>query len=102
MQADAFLFQLLVEPGDLVVVEAPTYDRTLLSLRGLGAEVLPIPLESDGIDVGAVETALEGGARPKLAHIIPNFHNPAGCTLSLEKRRRLLELAERFDFVLFE
>ena len=56
----------------------------------------------DGIDVGALEQALEGGARPQLAHIIPNFHNPAGCTLSLEKRRRLLELAERFDFVLFE
>ena len=102
MQADAFLFQLLVEPGDVVVVEAPTYDRTLLSLRSLGAEILAIPLESDGIDVNALEQALEAGARPKLAHIIPNFHNPAGCTLSLEKRRRLLELAERHDFVLFE
>ena len=102
MQADAFLFQRLVEPGDAVVVEAPTYDRTLLSLQSLGAEILPIPLESDGIDVGALEVALEAGARPKLAHIIPNFHNPAGCTLSLEKRRRLLELAERYDFVLFE
>jgi len=102
MQADAFLFQLLVQPGDVVVVEAPTYDRTLLSLRGLGAEILAIPLESDGIDVSALEQALEAGAAPRLAHIIPNFHNPAGCTLSLEKRNRLLELAERFDFVLFE
>ena len=102
MQADAFLFQLLVEPGDVVVVEAPTYDRTLLSLRSLGAEILAIPLEPDGIDVNALEQALEAGARPKLAHIIPNFHNPAGCTLSLEKRRKLLELAERHDFVLFE
>ena len=102
MQADAFLFQLLVQPGDVVVVEAPTYDRTLLSLQSLGAEVLPIPLEEDGIDVSALEVALEAGAQPKLAHIIPNFHNPAGCTLSLEKRRRLLELAERHDFVVFE
>jgi DNA-binding transcriptional MocR family regulator len=102
MQADAFLFQLLIEPGDVVVVEAPTYDRTLLSLRGLGAEILAIPLESDGIDVSALEQALEAGTKPKLAHIIPNFHNPAGCTLSLQKRRRLVELAERYDFVLFE
>lgn len=102
MQADAFLFQLLVEPGDVVVVEAPSYDRTLLALRALGAEILAIPLEDDGIDVDAVEHALEGGARPKLAHIIPNFHNPAGCTLSLEKRRRLVGLAESHDFVLFE
>ncbi len=102
MQADAFLFRLLVSPGDLVVVEAPSYDRTLLALRDLGAEILAIPLEEDGIDVDALEQALEGGARPKLAHIIPNFHNPAGCTLSLDKRRRLVGLAESYDFVLFE
>jgi 2-aminoadipate transaminase len=102
MQADAFLFELMVEPGDLVVVEAPTYDRTLLSLRKLGAEILAIPLQPDGIDVEALATALEQGARPKLAHIIPNFQNPAGYTLSLDKRRRLLELAEQYDFVIFE
>jgi 2-aminoadipate transaminase len=102
MQADAFLFQHLVEPGDVVVVEAPTYDRTLLSLRERGAELLAIPLQTDGIDVEALAVALEGGARPTLAHIIPSFQNPAGSTLSLEKRRRLLELAERYDFVIFE
>jgi 2-aminoadipate transaminase len=102
MQADAFLFQTLVQPGDLVVVEAPTYDRTLLSLQQLGAEILAIPLEPDGIDVKALEVALSEGARPKLAHIIPNFQNPAGCTLSLEKRSRLLELAAEYGFVIFE
>ena len=102
MQADAFLFELMVEPGDVVVVEAPTYDRTLLALQKLGAEVLAIPLEADGLDVGALATALEQGARPKLAHVIPNFQNPAGYTLSLDKRRRLLELAEQYDFVIFE
>ncbi len=102
MQADAFLFQALVAPGDLVVVEAPTYDRTLLALRALGAEVLPIPLEADGLDVEALAVALDAGARPKLAHVIPNFQNPAGCTLSLDKRRRLLELARRHGFVIFE
>jgi 2-aminoadipate transaminase len=102
MQADAFLFQRLVSPGDVVVVEAPTYDRTLLSLRQLGAEVLAIPLEADGIDVDALELALREGARPKLAHIIPNFQNPAGCTLSLEKRQRLLGLAAEYGFTLFE
>ncbi len=102
MQADAFLFQQLVSPGDTVVVEAPTYDRTLLSLTKLGAEVFPIPLEADGLDVGALEVALEAGARPKLAHVIPNFQNPAGYTLSLEKRRRLIELAGVYGFVIFE
>jgi 2-aminoadipate transaminase len=102
MQADAFLFQALVEPGDLVVVEAPTYDRTLLGLRRLGAEILAIPLEADGIDVEELARALDAGARPKLAHIIPNFQNPAGCTLSREKRERLLELAREFGFTVFE
>jgi 2-aminoadipate transaminase len=102
MQADAFLFQLMVQPGDVVVVEAPTYDRTLLALRGLGADILAVPLEEDGIDVGALAEALEAGARPKLAHIIPNFQNPAGYTLSLEKRRWLLELAGEYGFTIFE
>ena len=102
MQADAFLFGQLVQPGDVVVVEAPSYDRTLLSLRGLGAEMLAIPLQEDGIDVDALEEALEGGARPRLAHIIPNFHNPAGCTLSLQKREKLVALASKHDFILFE
>ncbi|HKP89548.1 MAG TPA: PLP-dependent aminotransferase family protein [Thermoleophilaceae bacterium] len=102
MQADAFLFQLLIKPGDTVIVEGPTYDRTLLALRELEADVVMIPVEADGIDVDALALALEGGARPKLAHIIPNFQNPAGVTLSLDKRRRLLELAALYDFTIFE
>jgi 2-aminoadipate transaminase len=102
MQADAFLFTTLVEAGDTVVVEAPSYDRTLLALRQMGADVVPIELEADGIDVEALDRALRSGTRPKLAHIIPNFQNPAGCTLSLEKRERLLELAAEYDFTIFE
>jgi len=102
MQGDAFLFRHLVEPGDRVVVEAPSYDRTLLMLREMGADIVAIELEADGIDVDGLERALRDGGAPKLAHIIPNFHNPAGCTLSLDKRRRLLELAREHDFLLFE
>ena len=99
MQADAFLFELLVEPGDPVVVERPTYDRTLLSLRKRGAEIHMVELETDGIDVDAI-AALE--AAPKLAHIIPNFQNPAGYTLSEAKRAQLLGLAAERDFTIFE
>ena len=102
MQADAFLFELLVEAGDLAIVEAPTYDRTLLALRNMGADLLALPLEPDGVDVEALARALEAGAQPKLAHLIPNFHNPGGATLSLDKRRRLLDLAETYGFTLFE
>jgi DNA-binding transcriptional MocR family regulator len=102
MQADAFLFDALVKPGDSVIVERPTYDRTLLSLRGRGADVRMVQLEHDGIDVAAAERVLAAGAKPKLAHIIPNFQNPAGYTLSSAKRERLLELARAYDFTVFE
>jgi 2-aminoadipate transaminase len=102
MQADAFLFDVLVESGDPVIVERPTYDRTLLSLRDRGADVRMVELEPDGIDVAAVERVLAAGARPKLAHIIPNFQNPAGYTLSAAKRERLLELARAYEFMVFE
>ncbi len=102
MQADAFLFDALVQPGDSVIVERPTYDRTLLALRSRGADVRMVELEPDGIDVAALERVLATGAKPKLAHIIPNFQNPAGYTLSAEKRTRLLELARSHGFTVFE
>ncbi len=102
MQADAFLFDALVEQGDSVIVERPTYDRTLLSLRNRGADVRAVELEPDGIDVAAVERVLAAGARPKLAHIIPNFQNPAGYTLSASKRESLLQLARAHEFMIFE
>src|SRR3954465_10910878 len=103
MQADAFLFETLVKPGDPVVVEKPTYDRTLLNLRGRGADVRMVSLETDGIDVGELETLLrDEGVRPTLAHIIPNFQNPAGYTISRAKREALLRLAAEFGFVIFE
>ena len=102
MQADAFLFDALVQEGDSVIVERPTYDRPLLSLRNRGADVRMVELEPDGIDVAAVERVLAAGAKPKLAHIIPNFQNPAGYTLSAAKRERLIELAHTHEFTLFE
>jgi DNA-binding transcriptional MocR family regulator len=102
MQADAFLFDALVASGDTVIVERPTYDRTLLALRNRGADVRMVELEPDGIDTAALERVLTAGARPKLAHIIPNFQNPAGYTLSAVKRERLLELARAYQFTIFE
>jgi len=102
MQADAFLFELLVQQGDAVIVENPTYDRTLLNLRARGADVRFVDLEPDGISIAALEDVLGTAVHPKLAHIIPNFQNPAGYTLSAQKRTRLLELAVEHDFTIFE
>lgn len=102
MQADAFLFDELVSAGTPVIVEKPTYDRTLLGLRNRGADVRPVSLQTDGIDTAELRALLESGVRPSLAHIIPNFQNPAGYTLSEAKRRELLDLAAEYDFLIFE
>ena len=102
MQADEFLFEHIVRPADEVIVERPTYDRTLLSLRQRGARLHAIELEHDGIDTDQLGELLADGAMPRLAHIIPNFQNPAGYTLSLVKRQTLLALAAEYDFVVFE
>jgi 2-aminoadipate transaminase len=102
LQADAFLFNHLVQPGDDVVVEKPTYDRTLLSLQNLGAKVHQVTMDPDGLNVDELRQLLESGLRPKLAHVIPNYQNPAGVTLPLDKRRALLALAAEYGFVIFE
>jgi len=101
LEGGAMFFAHLVKPGTRVAVEQPTYDRTLLLLQQLGAELVPIPLEADGLDVGALEAALADGPI-EFVHVIPNAHNPAGCTLSVEKRRRLVEMAAEHDFWIFE
>jgi 2-aminoadipate transaminase len=101
LEAGWMLFDHLLEPGDRVAVEQPSYDRTLLLLGRLGVELVPVPLDEDGLDVAALEAALAQGPI-KLAHVIPNFHNPAGCTLSAARRERLLTLAAEHDFWVFE
>jgi DNA-binding transcriptional MocR family regulator len=101
MEGAALLFRHHVSEGDRVVVEQPTYDRTLLLLQQAGADLVGAPLEADGVDPAAVESAA-GQGEVKLVHVIPNFHNPAGCTLSLEKRTALVQLAASSGFTIFE
>ena len=102
MQADAFLFQLLVEPGDAVIVESPTYDRTLLGLRQRGADVRWSTSSPTASTSTALAALLEGGLRPKLAHIIPNFQNPAGYTLSRGQARPAAGARARARLPVFE
>jgi len=101
MEAAAILFRYMVGEGDRVLVEQPTYDRTLLLLRQQGVELATAPLEEDGVDVAAVEAACDQGPL-KLAHLIPSFHNPAGCRLAQEKKGRLVELAREHSFTIYE
>jgi 2-aminoadipate transaminase len=101
MEGAALLFRFLLERDDQVVVEQPSYDRTLLLLDRQGAKRIGVPLESDGADVEAI-AEVTAGRDIRLVHVIPNHHNPAGCTMSAEKKLRLVGLAHDRGFNLFE
>ena len=101
LQIQEFLTRLLTSPGDLVLVESPSYDRAITIFRRAGARVVGVPLGPDGFDVGALESVAKR-EKPKFFYIIPDFQNPAGVTTSLAKRQRLIDLAERYDFWVLE
>ena len=91
-----------LDKGDAVVVEAPTYLGAIMAFRSFEAEVHSVPLDADGLDVDALASLLESGARPKLLYTIPDYQNPAGVTLSAERRSVLVELARRYGFLVVE
>ena len=93
---------LLGRVGGRVLVEAPTYDRPLKILAALGADVVSVPQDDDGLDVDAFEHALREGPKPAFLYTIPTFQNPSGRTLALERRRRLVELARERDLLVLE
>lgn len=102
LQGFVFLLSTLLDTGDRVAVEAPTYDRALLQLRAHGMEVQPIAVERDGLDVAALERECAAGRVPRMLYTIPNFQNPSGATMSGDKRTALVELAERYDITILE
>ena len=85
----------LLDPGDRVALESPTYTIVLPLLAQYHAQMEPIPMTDRGMDLDALEAVLER-SRPKLVFTMPTFHNPTGITLDLDSRRRLLELASRY------
>jgi 2-aminoadipate transaminase len=91
-----------LDRGDAVVVEAPTYLGAIMAFRSFEAEVHSVPLDDDGLDVDALASLLESGVRPKLLYTIPDYQNPAGVTLSAERRGALVELARRYGFLVVE
>jgi len=97
----SFITQLLLPPGRRAFAESPSYDRALALLRRAGAELVGIPLEKEGVNLAALEAELERGA-PALMYVIADFQNPMGVTTSLEKRKRLVSLAEEYDFWIVE
>jgi len=93
--------QALLRPGDGVVVEAPTYPGALRTFRSLGAQLHPVPLDKEGMRLDVLEGVL-AYQRPKLIYTVPTFQNPTGITMSLDRRRGLLELAWRYRVPILE
>jgi 2-aminoadipate transaminase len=97
---------LVINPGDAMLVEAPTFIGALQTFRNAEANLLEVPIDEHGLDVVALENVLlqarATGVRPKLLYTIPTFHNPAGVTLAAERRPRVIELAREYGFLILE
>lgn len=102
IEAMQLLSRVLLDPGDLVFVEAPTYLGAAMAFSGFEAEVRGIDMDADGLVVDRLAEALAGGARPKLVYVIPDHQNPTGHSLSVERRRQLVELCRHHGVLLVE
>jgi 2-aminoadipate transaminase len=96
----------LIDPGDVIVAEAPTYPGAVPTFSAYQAEVVQIEMDSEGMPIDELEDVLERlraeGRRPKFIYTIPNFHNPGGVTMSLARRRRLVEVARERELLVLE
>ncbi len=91
-----------LDPGDVVVVEGPTYLGAIQAFRSFEAALVAVPLDEHGLDVEELERQLSGGLRPKLLYTIPDHQNPAGVSLAAERRAPLVELARHYGFLIVE
>jgi 2-aminoadipate transaminase len=105
-QAIDLVCKTLVDPGDVVVAEAPTYPGAIPTFCSYQADVVQIPMDRDGMRTEQLEATLDAlerdGRRPKFIYTVPNFHNPAGVTMSLERRRELVRIATERQLLVLE
>ena len=92
--------KIFINPGDKILVESPTYLGALQAWSAYGAEYIAVPADEDGMRTDGLEAALRAG--PKLIYVLPNFQNPTGVTLPLERRMRLVELADKYGVPIVE
>lgn len=103
MQGLDLAFKLFVDPGDLVVVESPTYTNGSATAMAYGANLLEVPVDDGGMVVEQLPDLVErAGRTPKVIYTIPTFQNPSGATMSLSRRHELLELARRWGALLID
>jgi len=105
-QALDLISRLFIDPGNIIVVGSPTYLQALSAFRQFGPEFCVVPVDRDGMDTDALEAELRRlaseGKTPKLLYTVPSFQNPTSTVLTRERRLRMLELAEEFDFLIVE
>src|SRR4051794_29084661 len=102
MECIDLLSRSMLDPGDDVAVEAPTYLGAIMAFAGYRARLTGVPMDGDGLDVGWLEERLAGGYRPKFLYVIPDFQNPSGWSLTLERRRALVDVCRRYGVLIFE
>ena len=102
MECIALVCHSLLDPGDTVAVEAPTYLGALMAFARFEAGVAGIPMDEHGLSVDALEQRIADGLRPKLLYVIPDYQNPSGRTLPLERREALVELCRRHGVLVLE
>jgi len=105
-QALQLVCSTLLDPGDMVLVERPSFSGSLWTIRTHEAQIVGIPVDAQGMQVEVLEATLKKLAKnkkqPKFLYTIPDFHNPTGATLSLERRHALVALAKRYELLIVE
>jgi len=105
-QGLSLVAQVFVNPGDTVIVEEPSYLGAIQACASMQAEFCTVPLDKDGMQMDILEDRLKelqkAHIRPKFVYTVPNFHNPAGVTMTLERRKKLIELAHTYDLLIIE
>jgi 2-aminoadipate transaminase len=99
-QALDLIGKVFINPGDLILVEEPTYLGALQAWNAYGAEYVTVPMDENGMVTDALENALRSGV--KFIYVLPNFQNPTGVTLSLERRQKLIEIADQYGVPIIE
>lgn len=94
--------KLFIDPGDVIVTEQPTFLGALIAFNPCEPDYRSVPMDEEGMDTGALEEVLRRTGRVKLIYTVPDYQNPTGRTMSLARRRRLVELAEEYDVVILE
>lgn len=107
MQAVTLVGRVLMEePGDIVITEETTYSGTLGAYRGLGYRLVGVPLDEQGMDIGALRRTLENltaaGEKPRFIYTLPTYHNPTGAVMPRERRLEMIEAARDFEVLLVE